>query len=72
MLSYSRRIFLRFYLDQRIENFLRGHVAAFEAFSGLPRVLIYDNLKSAVLDRRGDAILFNPRLVDVAKLIRTL
>lgn len=70
VLSYSRRIFLRFYLDQRIENFLRGHVAAFEAFSGLPRVLIYDNLKSAVLDRRGDAILFNPRLVDVAKHYR--
>jgi transposase len=67
VLSYSRRIFLRFFLGQRIENFLRGHVAAFEAFGGLPRVLIYDNLKSAVLDRRGDAILFNPRLVEFAK-----
>ncbi len=67
VLSYSRRIFLRFYFGQRIENFLRGHVAAFAAFGGLPRVLIYDNLKSAVLDRRGDAILFNPRLVDFAK-----
>ena len=70
VLSYSRRIFLRFYLDQRIENFLRGHVAAFEAFGGLPRVLIYDNLKSAVLDRRGDAILFNPKLVLFAKHYR--
>jgi transposase len=67
VLSYSRRIFLRFYLGQRIENFLRGHVAAFAFFGGLPRVLLYDNLKSAVLDRRGDAILFNPRLVDFAK-----
>ena len=67
VLPYSRRIFLRFYLDQRMENFLRGHVAAFEAFGGLPRVLIYDNLKSAVLDRRGDAILFNPKLVAFAK-----
>ena len=70
VLSYSRRIFLRFYLGQRIENFLRGHVVAFEAFGGLPRVLLYDNLKSAVLDRRGDAILFNPRLVDFAKHYR--
>lgn len=67
VLSYSRRIFLRYYLDQRIENFLRGHSAAFTAFGGQPRVLLYDNLKSAVLDRRGDAILFNPRLVDFAK-----
>lgn len=70
VLAWSRRIFLRFFLDQRIENFLRGHVAAFEAWGGLPRVLIYDNLKSAVLDRRGDAILFNPRLVDFAKHYR--
>lgn len=70
VLSYSRRIFLRFYLDQRIENFLRGHVAAFAAWNGLPRVLLYDNLKSAVLDRRGDAILFNPRLVDFSKHYR--
>jgi transposase len=70
VLSYSRQIFLRFYLDQRIENFLRGHVAAFAVFGGLPRVLIYDNLKSAVLDRRGDAILFNPRLVEFAKHYR--
>jgi transposase len=70
VLSYSRRIFLRFYLGQRMENFLRGHVAAFEAFGGLPRVLLYDNLKSAVLDRRGDAILFNPKLVEFAKHYR--
>lgn len=67
VLSFSRRIFLRFYLGQRIENFLRGHVAAFAFFGGLTRVLIYDNLKSAVLDRRGDAILFNPKLVEFAK-----
>jgi len=60
----------RLYLDQRLENFLRGHVAAFEAWNGLPRVLIYDNLKSAVLDRRGDAIQFNPKLVDFARHYR--
>jgi transposase len=70
VLSYSRRIFLRFFLGQRLANFLRGHVAAFAAFGGLPRVLIYDNLKSAVLDRRGDAILFNPQFVVFAKHYR--
>jgi transposase len=34
VLSWSRQIFLRFYLDARMENFLRGHVGAFEAWSG--------------------------------------
>lgn len=64
VLSYSRKIFLHFYLNQRIENFLRGHEAAFLAFNGVPKVLLYDNLKAAVLERMGDAIRFNPRLLD--------
>lgn len=60
VLSYSRRIFLRFFLDARMENFLRGHEAAFQSFGGVPRVRLYDNLKSAVLERVGDAIRFHP------------
>ena len=66
VLSWSRKIFLRFFLDQRMSCFLTGHVEAFEAFGGVPRVLLYDNLKSAVLERRGDAIRFNPTLLDFA------
>jgi len=66
VLSYSRKIYLHFYLNQRTENFLRGHEGAFQAFSGLPRVILYDNLKSAVLERSGDAIRFNPQLLAFA------
>ena len=66
VLSYSRRIFLRFFLDARLESFLRGHVGAFTAWQGCPRVLLYDNLKSAVLERQGDAIRFHPTLLDFA------
>ena len=66
VLSHSRQIFLRYFLDARMENFLRGHVAAFTAWGGVPRVLLYDNLKSAVLERRGDAIRFHPGLLAFA------
>lgn len=66
VLSYSRHIYLRFFLDARMENFLRGHLGAFSAWSGLPRVVLYDNLKSAVLERSGDAIRFHPRLLEFA------
>ena len=66
VLSWSRRIYLRFFLDARMENFLHGHVGAFEAWGGLPRVLLYDNLKSAVLERQGNAIRFHPTLLDFA------
>ncbi|MCK5477344.1 MAG: IS21 family transposase [Methylococcales bacterium] len=66
VLSWSRQIFLQFYLNQQMENFLRGHVTAFDAWNGLPKVLLYDNLKSAVLERQGQAIRFNPTLLDLA------
>jgi transposase len=66
VLSYSRMLFLRFYLDARMPSFLRGHQAAFAAFGGCPRVALYDNLKSAVLERRGDAIRFHPTLLAFA------
>jgi transposase len=64
-LSYSRALYLEFFFDQTMENFLRGHVHAFQAWSGTPRITLYDNLKSVVLERRGDAILFNPRLLEL-------
>ncbi len=66
VLSWSRRVYLRFFLHQRLENFLRGHEGAFAAWSGVPRVLLYDNLRSAVLERRGDAIRFHPTLLSFA------
>jgi transposase len=66
VLSYSRRIFLRFYLNAQMANFLRGHVEAFERFSAVPRVVLYDNLKSAVLERHHDAIRFHPTLLEFA------
>ena len=64
-LSYSRALYLEFFFDQSMENFLRGHVHAFQAWSGQPRILLYDNLRSAVLERRGDQIHFHPRLLDL-------
>jgi transposase len=70
VLSYSRRIFLRFSLNARMDSFLRGHVLAFAAFGGVARVLLYDNLKSAVLERvdyaSGSAIRFHPDLLAFA------
>jgi transposase len=64
-LSYSRGLYFEFFFDQIMESFLRGHVHAFEDWEGLPRILLYDNLRSVVLERRGDAIHFHPRLLDL-------
>ena len=65
-LSYSRALHLEFFFDQTMENFLRGHVHAFQSWNGQPRAILYDNLKAAVLERRGSQILFNPRLLELS------
>lgn len=64
-LSYSRALYLEFFFDQTMENFLRGHVHAFQNWSGQPRVILHDNLRSAVLERRGNQIHFHPRLLEL-------
>jgi transposase len=66
VLSHSRRIFLRFFRSLAMGAFLRGHVEALRFFGGVPRVMLYDNLKSAVLERRGPAIRFHPTLLELA------
>lgn len=72
VLSWSRRVFLRFYLGDAMPNFLRGHVDALEFFGGVPRDLLYDNLKSAVIERVGDAIHFNETILALAGHYRFL
>lgn len=67
VLSYSRSIFLRFFLDARMTSFLAGHVEAFNRWNGVPRLILYDNLKSAVLERHGDAIRLHPTMLDLAR-----
>jgi transposase len=67
VLSYSRALSALFTLDQTLESFLRGHVDAFHGlFAGVARTLVYDNLRSAVLERQGSAIRFHPRLLELA------
>jgi len=66
VLSYSRHLFLRFYLSATMAYFIRGHVEAFTHFQGVARTALYDNLKSAVLERRDEAIRFHPTLLELA------
>jgi transposase len=70
VMSFSRQVFLRFFLGASMPYFVRGHVEALAFFGGVPRVLLYDNLKSAVLERHGSVIRFNPRLLELAAYYR--
>jgi hypothetical protein len=70
VLSYSRHLFVRFYLNANSASFLDAHVQAFAYFTAVPRVCLYDNLRSAVLERSGSAIRFNPALLELAAWYR--
>lgn len=48
-LGFSRHMFTQIVFDQKIETWVRLHVEAFEYFGGVPRVIVPDNLKAAVL-----------------------
>jgi transposase len=64
VLSWSRALHAVFFMDQQQDSFLAGHAQAFSYFGGVPRVLLYDNLRSVVLQRCGEAIQFHPRLLE--------
>jgi transposase len=66
VLSYSRHLFLRFYLGAGMSQFIHGHVQAYTFFDGVARTTLYDNLKSAVLERVDEAIRFHPTLLELA------
>ena len=66
VLSWSRMSFVRFFLGGAMPSFLLGHADALEFFGGTPRTLLYDNLKSAVLERRGSAIHFHPTMLELS------
>lgn len=66
VLSFSRLRFVRFFVRAAMPQFLQGHVEALRFFDGVPYVLLYDNLKSAVIERQGDAVRFHPTLLALA------
>jgi len=48
-LCWSRHQYVEFVPDQRMETWIGCHQRAFESFGGVPRELVIDNLKAAVL-----------------------
>ncbi len=53
-LGYSRRMYAEGTENEKLPSFVRGHVAAFDHFGGVPHEIVYDNLKSVVLERDFD------------------
>lgn len=50
-LGYSRATYIEFVTDERVETLMDCHEHAFLALGGVPREVLYDNVKTVVIDR---------------------
>jgi transposase len=68
VMCYSRKLYVEFSLLERQEQFLACHQNAFQYFGGVPRKVMLDNLKSAVLSHpAGQPAVYHPRYLDFAR-----
>ena len=51
ILGYSRTRFVTFTTSMNIETLLACHIEAFKSFGGVPKEILYDNMKTVVLKR---------------------
>lgn len=53
MLGWSRTAYVEFVGDERVETLIAAHENAFLAFGGVPRQILYDNMRTVVAERDG-------------------
>ena len=66
VLAYSRAMWAELVLDMGIESLRRSLVRAAAFFGGSPRQWLFDNAKTIVVERSGDAVRFHPALLDLS------
>ena len=67
-LGWSRAMYVEFTIATDISWWLRCHVHAWHYFGGVPREVLHDNLKTAVLSRTADGTIhWQPRYLDFAR-----
>lgn len=68
VLGHSRYLWGRFVEHQDLQTLLRCHMEAFEHLGGVPREILYDRMKTAVLGESEERhIVYNAKLVALAK-----
>jgi transposase len=72
VLGYSSYTFACAVWSQRTEDWMHCHVQAFNYFSGVPRLLVPDNLKAAVLKHNKDEVQLNLIYQQLAQHYQTI
>ena len=66
VLGYSRAQYIEFTVDMTSSTLMRCHLNAFRYFGGVPQRVLYDNMKTVVLEHVADNVQFNQRFLDFA------
>lgn len=67
ILAHSRKLWARCYRDERLPSLLAGHVAAFDAFGGVPKRVVYDNMATVTLGRSAGKPIWNERFLEFTR-----
>ncbi|AIL13851.1 transposase (plasmid) [Candidatus Paracaedimonas acanthamoebae] len=69
-LGFSRYSYVCFVRDEKLETLIECHKEAFEYFGGVPYEVLYDNMKTVILERDTYGVgkhRFNPGMLDFAR-----
>ena len=66
LLGFSRGMYVEFVERCTLESFLDCHINAFKYLGGVPAEILYDNMKSVVIDRRDGKAVFNVEFIHFA------
>lgn len=66
VLSWSRALWAEFVFDLSVHSLLRSLSRAATYFDGCARAWLFDNPKTVVLERHGNAVRFHPKLVELS------
>lgn len=70
VLAYSRAMWAELVFDLTVESLRRSLVRAARFFEGVTRQWLFDNPKTVVLARHGDAVRYHPGLLEIAGALR--
>jgi transposase len=66
VMAWSRALFVRFTTDMQMLNWLDCHRRAFTFLGGVPKEVLVDNLKTAVVSRAGKNVVWNKKYNEFA------
>ncbi len=66
VLAYSRAMWAELVVDLGVDSLCRSLVRAVAFFGGCTRQWLFDNAKTIVIERSGDAVRFHPTLLNLA------